>query len=353
MGQFYDFQKSWKIHDLQQKISSFSDCHGLEFLTVPKNSQYRDRLDFVYSQGRLGLYQKKTVEGPSTIVDIKDCAQLSQSLLSWLTDFRQIRWPIEKGSIRLRVGPQGQRGAWLDFANLDIKNLLSQKGPLSELEDQAVVEVGQRRKRLKFPRLVDPQPELWFESHYGNQTVPLYCYIGSFTQPGFQANKILVCQIAEWIQNLGLKKGLEWGAGIGNLSIAVLPFVEQLSVFENDSAAIDCFKKTISEFLPQEESKIAWNVGDFQRSTGLMFHKDQFLLVNPPRSGLRHFLDDLGQSKEKPRAIIYMSCHPDSWTMDSKKLIDFGYSLEEVKILDQFAQTQHYEILSLFKRKEL
>lgn len=125
------------------KESQINLSHPIEFLSAGP-AQLRDRLDFSLEQGRLGLYHKNS----QAIVDLKECVQLSEPLQQWLTEFRNIQWPFDKGSIRLRRGPQGQKGVWLDFANVDIKALLEEKNILHKLLQDSVVEIGQRRKSL-------------------------------------------------------------------------------------------------------------------------------------------------------------------------------------------------------------
>jgi 23S rRNA (uracil1939-C5)-methyltransferase len=44
-----------------------------------------------------------------------------------------------------------------------------------------------------------------------------------------------------------------------------------------------------------------------------------------------------------------MSCYPESMMMDLQKLIQLGYALEKISIVDQFPQTAHYEVLALLK----
>lgn len=108
----------------------------------------RDRVDLVIMQqdGRatIGLYRP----GKKTVADMNSCPQMSPALQDWFQTFRQNLPAITKGSVRLRVAPDGTRGVWLDFANIDVKILLDEGGWLRSLMELAIVEVGQRKKRL-------------------------------------------------------------------------------------------------------------------------------------------------------------------------------------------------------------
>lgn len=349
IGEEDTVQKETKIAQLSSLIQTF-DLPPKELGWLSAGiSGLRDRLDFVWENGQLGLYSNLEKK----IIGIDFCSQLSPALNDWYQEFKKIQWPIKKGSIRLRVGPQGLKGAWLDFANLDIKMLLDEKTVLiSLLKTGAVVEIGQKRKILKIEqdllKLKDPESHLWFESLFQNQKVALFCHIASFTQPSMKANFLIVQQIQNWVSQSGLSKASEFGAGIGNLSLALLGQVESLRIFESDALSLECLKQTLdqSRELQNQFSKINFQVGDHQQKKKIEFERQEVLVVNPPRSGLMGFLETLKDSSEKPSELIYLSCSPTTWSTDGQKLKALGYQLKETFIVDQFPQTQHYEILS-------
>ncbi len=356
IGEEDTVQKETKLAQLSSLIQTFDlPPHDLGWISAGI-SGLRDRLDFVWENGTLGLYSNVDKK----IINIDFCHQLSPALNEWFQEFKKIQWPIKKGSIRLRVGPHGLKGAWLDFANLDIKMLLEEKSVLiSLLKTGAVVEIGQKRKILKIDqdllKLKDPESQLWFESLFQDQKVALFCHIASFTQPSMKANHLILQQIQTWISQSGLLKASEFGAGIGNLSLTLLGLVESLRIFESDALSVECLQQTLNQSPKLKElfNKIDFQIGDHQIKKTIEFEKDEILLVNPPRSGLMGFLETLKDSSEKPSELIYLSCSPATWSSDGQKLQALGYHLKETFIVDQFPQTEHYEILSrwLFQRK--
>lgn len=336
----------------EQSLSSFEPIRTLS----AGPSHLRDRLDFSLNEGRLGLYHKSE----KRIVDLETCEQLSPSLQGWLTDFRHIQWPFKKGSIRLRVGPQGQRGVWLDFANTDIKILLDEKNILKELQKQAFVEIGQRRKIPVWNgseyKLRDPELNEWFQTWVEDSPVSLFCQVASFTQPSLAANKIICDVISGWIKKFPQSRILEFGSGIGNLTIPALAASEYLTACEIDELSLQGLKKTLEELpahLQDLRSKIVIHRGDFQKKLTQDFSEFDGVLVNPPRSGLMNFLEPLEKLKEdqRPPFFIYMSCFPESMVKDLVRLKQCGYELKETYIVDQFPQTSHYEVLGLLQRK--
>lgn len=355
----YSAQAEQKKQHLQGLFTqnNISQPNPVNFYSVG-SAHLRDRLDFTLEEGRLGLYQKHK----HTILDLEHCAQLSPALQGWLTEFRQVHWPFAKGSIRLRVGPQGQKGVWLDLANIDIKYLLEEKNILKKLLHSAFVEIGQRRKipfwtGTEF-KLKDPEMHVWFQTWMNDRPVDLFCQIASFTQPSLKANRLICQQISSWIEAFPKARVLEFGSGIGNLTLPALFSCESLVACEIDKLSLAGLQRTLENLPPdlqQHQIKISIHAGDFQKKLLQDFSQFDVVLANPPRSGLMNFINPLAElpASRRPQFFIYMSCYPESLAKDLSQLQKFGYSLQQVSIVDQFPQTDHYEVLTLLERKEL
>lgn len=353
----YGEQVSKKISELSEllKTAEIPYANKIDFVSAGA-SHLRDRLDFSLEDGRLGLYRKDKKE----ITDLETCAQLSPDLQAWLTEFRTLKLPFKKASVRLRVSPSGERGVWLDLANIDIKSLLDEKNMLHFLQQRAFVELGQRRKVPVWQghefKLKDPEARPWFQTWVGNTAVPLFCQVASFTQPSHLANKLICDIIQSWVGKFPHSRMIEFGSGIGNLTLPALASAAHLTACEVDSLSLDGLERTLERLptaLSHLREKIEIHRGDFQRKLLQDFAKFDGALVNPPRSGLMGFLDPLEKmaDEKRPKFFIYMSCFPESMMTDLKRLKNGGYMVSEMKIVDQFPQTSHYEVLALLQRK--
>lgn len=353
----YDQQIILKIQELHHLLKENSlDFSGeIQFVSAGA-SHLRDRLDFSWSQERLGLYQKDSRD----LVDIETCAQLSPELQKWLSEFRRFKWPVEKASFRLRVNQYGERGVWIDMANIDIKNLLNERSLLQELQDLSFVEIGQRRKvpTLKEGqyKLQDPELNVWFQTWMGTEAVDLYCHVASFTQPSLQANKKIADLISTWVKTNTQGRIIEFGSGIGNLSFPALTYAESLTACEIDQLSLEGLQKTLDHLpvsLKHKKELLQIHRGDFQKKLTQDFSQFDLIMANPPRSGLMNFLNPLEElTKEKrPESFIYMSCFPESMARDMAVLYRCGYKIKELVIVDQFPQTRHYEVLFLLQRE--
>ena len=357
LGETYASQISSKLKDLRNHLQSQALHFPGEIRILSAGHQgLRDRLDFTLQENRLGLFEKNS----RNIADLEFCSQLSPALQDFLTSFRQQAWPFTKASMRLRVGPQGQKGIWLDLANIDVKTLLDEQKILRGLQEQAFVEIGQRRKvpfwtGTEF-KLREPQLNIWFQTWMQDQAVPLYCHVASFTQPSLKANRLIADQIQTWLKaHVGIRV-IEFGSGIGNLTFPALAASDSLTACEIDALSLEGLQKSwdmLSPSLKAKSGELKIHQGDFQKKITKDFRQFDLILANPPRSGLMGFIDSLSElsSEQRPEYFLYMSCYPESLAKDLSRLKEWGYEMKEVSLLDQFPQTTHYEVLTLLQRK--
>lgn len=323
------------------------------------NGGLRDRVDLMIDarsgEYHLGLFDQSHRE----ILDLRECPQMSDALADWHKEFRNIQIPVSRGSIRLRVSPTGQRGVWLDLANIDVKKLLDERSTLDTLRTHAIVEIGQRRKRLVERegslKLTDPTLEAWFETYAepttdAGTTLPLYCTIGSFTQPGFTANRALLAEVHKQISPSQVIA--EFGSGIGNFTLPLATISREVHAYEVDTLALTGLQRSAEQHGLTERIKVF--SGNFQvdRKIPVNFSGVDLILADPPRSGLMKFLDPLekADAKDRPPQFVYVSCFAESFAQDAARLAKMGYRVQDVTLVDQFPQSHHYEIVSSFRR---
>ena len=72
------------------------------------------------------------------------------------------------------------------------------------------------------------------------------------------------------------------------------------------------------------------------------------VLLDPARAGALDCM--LFIAKLKPSHIVYVSCDPVTLARDSQLLLENGYKLDKLGLLDMFPQTGHMESMALFVR---
>lgn len=328
----YQTELQHKKDELKNKLNSVIPIRVKTTNVIPQ----RVRFDLTYKNNILGLYSKE-----KELISIKTCLILNPELqkrYEILQDiFNSQKAPFSIASLRLRLSPiENQKpGLWMDLPNKEVKDLLVEKNFLNILSEKFIIEIGQKRKRLKLDlkgdqhKLVDPKPEVWFKTLGHN----LYSYVGSFTQPCWQSADLLTTTVTEMLEKISSKplRITEYGSGVGQYTIPLLELNHKLNVFESDPLALECLNL---------------NKGDYQLELNAQTAAD-VALVNPPRSGLKEFADRLIASQVKH--IIYISCSVDSLAVDQEKLSS-NYEMKEIYLVDQFPRTKHFESVVLFQR---
>lgn len=340
-----------QAHDKVAHLKNLLFFEQVDFVSKG-TSELRNRVDFTIQNAdkkMMGFYDQN-----KSLIDIAECLQLSPDLQKVYTEFRQIPFSIRKGSVRLRVGPDKQKGCWLDFANLDIKNLLDAGTTLKKLlQLNYHIEVGQKGKTVKLKNeklaLTEPEPKNWFSTLDKNLNIlPLQCLISGFTQPSWLTAQEIAKLMLQWIQDKNLKTALEFGSGIGQFTIPLLSAGMNVDVFESDLQLLD-YLKINAEQLSLKENQLKIHHGDFQNKSAF-FREAAFdlALVNPPRSGLKKFSQEVIRAKAK--YCIYISCFPETMAHDISVFKQAGYKISKVALVDQFPQTHHYESCVLLEK---
>ncbi|MBK7843902.1 MAG: class I SAM-dependent RNA methyltransferase [Bdellovibrionales bacterium] len=351
----FEIQTSLKINQLLSKLEKL----GLSLKFKPKIHSIalgglRDRTDLVIestdNENHIGLYHINS----KNVLDMPDCPQLSPSLRKWFKEFRKDLPPIKRGSVRLRTSPAERFGVWLDFSNKDVKGLLDEQNWLLRLMKKAQVEIGQKRKALYLENgrlsLGKPRHDPWFETYdLSGRSIPLYCSIASFTQPGFRANLRLVNEVVKSVLECGGKRWIELFCGVGNFTIPLAMEKIEMTGFDVDRFALAGAQRSISELKSPIMCDFKYGNANKKLAIPRLDSYDG-LLVDPPRSGLKSVLDHIKDHDRKcrPRHLVYVSCHTPSLCSDLAILFDLGYQLVRATGIDQFPMTPHCEwIVSL------
>lgn len=340
----------------QSKTGRLTELLGL---SAPSLSFYeslssgkRVKTDLTYyqnSEGKaLGFFEKNSNK---KLFNLDRCSHWTSSLEAFFQEIKPLDWPFSKASFRLRIGASGQKALWIDAANKEIKDFMLDTALVQSLLEKFHVEVGQKQKRLIYTdraRLVEAEPDFLFETSFQNQKYALYSFVGSFTQPSFEYNELIMQRIQIWLQKLNVKTVLELGSGIGNITIPLALQADHLVALENSPNSLACLIKNV-EFHKLQD-KVTVVPQNFHTNLDISQKGFDLVFCNPARSGIQGFAQTICHQLNN-KYLIYMSCYPESLKNDFDILkqkfdvVDFG-------IIDQFPKTDHFESLVLFQRKE-
>lgn len=358
-----------KNEQTQYKKSHFTSLWTQAFGNEPTinflrkfETQFRHRADLtiqkISNEQRIGFYKKNS----NDILDIETCPLLSVELNLCYEALRKIEFPIEKGSIRIRVSPAGQTGLWIDFSNEDIKKLLDEKTTLTSLNRIfSSIEIGQKRKKLTASgehfKLSEPAFENWFETYDHNlDPIPLPMNIGGFSQTGFHTNKLLIEVLItelKTIPNYENQTWLELCSGSGNLTFPLMSLVKKVIATEIDKNAVESLTTVAKNLNLMERLRVErTNIHKESSGIGSLLKESTGLLADPPRSGLQDFVKVLEKAdhEDRPQHFIYISCFAETLIADLKKICALGYNVQTITGVDQFPHSSHCEWIVRLKK---
>lgn len=73
------------------------------------------------------------------------------------------------------------------------------------------------------------------------------------------------------------------------------------------------------------------------------------VLIDPARAGAFNAVKNI--AAHKVDKLLYISCDPATMARDAKILLEQGYDLVKLSIMDMFSQTRHVEAMALFSKK--
>lgn len=350
--------------EIETEIKSKIEYISCGEFALRHRTDFTIEYDQIHKQHILGFYDFN-----KKLIPIENCLQLAPELQEIYSQFIKFKFfyneiPLKKGSVRLRVSPTGLKGCWLDFSNLEIKQFLEDQHLLNEILDAGfIIEIGQKGKILNRQngklKLSEPTSKPWFTTlDNKNNSLNLNSLISDFTQPSWITAKALVQVILNWLNKIPqLQTVLEFGPGVGQFTIPFLSQNLHVTACEfNTSAATHLLQNATYHNL---HKNLTLHIGDFHKKQLAVVETDEnaensenlnkfdLVFVNPARSGLQNFTDEI--IKTKAPYLIYVSCFPESMAHDLKKLSDH-YAIKDLKIVDQFPQTLHFETCVLLKR---
>ena len=143
--------------------------------------------------------------------------------------------------------------------------------------------------------------------------------------------------------------GLAWDlyAGVGLFSVALTERFQRVIAVESSAAACKDLRHNLR--VSRAEYVQASTLNYLRQAVERRQPAPDLILLDPPRAGAgveaAKMLADLG-----PRRIVYVSCDPATLGRDLAALIQSGYRLLRLQLVDMFPQTYHMETIAVLQR---
>jgi 23S rRNA (uracil1939-C5)-methyltransferase len=168
---------------------------------------------------------------------------------------------------------------------------------------------------------------------------------GAFVQAVAGAEDTLAAAVMDRIGRP--KRAADLFCGLGTFAFA-LARRSRVSAFDSDQAAVAALQaaaRHASGLKPVEAQ-----VRDLFREplSPLELVPFDAVVLDPPRAGAKAQCEALAKSQVP--GIVYVSCDPATLARDARALVDAGYRLGQVVLVDQFLFTAHVELVMAFTR---
>lgn len=332
--------KSMALTQLFDKFAGGSIELQAPLLSETKHYRRRARFSMLFDkkskQLNIGFRKKQSKQ----IVRIQHCPVLDESLNELLPELskvlNQFSHPMELGHIEL-VNDGQQRIILLRH----LKPLVSKdKEALMQLATQYDAALYLMPEPNHVERLVGE------ESAYTETGSSIAFQPNHFIQVNPTVNRKMVQQAVDWLALESGDQVLDLFCGVGNFTIPIAQTAQyvvgvegidemvkqaQSNAVRNHTAHAHFYQANLEAPLAEQE----WAKKRFNK-----------ILLDPARAGASGIVDQL--STLGAERVVYVSCNPATLARDSQSLIEQGYTLTKLGMLDMFPHTSHLESMALF-----
>ncbi|MCS6122241.1 23S rRNA (uracil(1939)-C(5))-methyltransferase RlmD [Shewanella baltica] len=309
----------------------------------------RARLATLFDRNTKHLSLGFRAASSSNVVPISQCQVLAKPLSDLIVPFakllNQLSAKASLGHLELIAADNGH------FAVLRITKALNDKdlAKLSAFAEQHQIHICLQDNEGQFQgvgaELVLPVYQL-LDDKAESDAVSLSFTPGNFVQVNAQINKAMVAQAMDWLAPAPDERILDLFCGMGNFSLP-------LAKMGADVIGVEGVAEMVTQARVNAKAnnldKLTFYHGDLSADLSLepWMGKIDKLLLDPARAGAFESLQWL--KKMKPRKVVYVSCNPASLARDSAVLLERGYRLQQLGLIDMFPQTHHIEAMALFE----
>ncbi len=172
-----------------------------------------------------------------------------------------------------------------------------------------------------------------------------------FIQATKQGLEKITATICNFIENNFAKKITiaDIYAGFGAYSFGLAHLAKKIYAFEGAQEMVHLIEKNAAK--NSLSSKIETKMRDLILHPISKKELEDFdlAIINPPRNGAAPQAEKIAQSNLKH--LIYVSCNPQSFARDAKILLDSGFVIDKLVVIDQFYSSSHLELVAILSKK--
>ena len=182
-----------------------------------------------------------------------------------------------------------------------------------------------------------------------HQGVYQYVPLGGFMQVNFAANAVLADELRGGAVARGARSFVDAYCGSGNLTLPLLAAGLRGEGVERRVSSVRAAARAARE---QGFGDSEFHARDAQEQAARWLHRAarfDLVVIDPPRAGAREALLPLSELARHHVALC--SCSSASLARDVAALVETGFVLEELCLIDMFPHTEHVEVLAWMRRR--
>ncbi|WP_238081316.1 23S rRNA (uracil(1939)-C(5))-methyltransferase RlmD [Pseudescherichia vulneris] len=241
-----------------------------------------------------------------------------------------------------------------------VELVLADNGPLMVLRHTAPLPAADREKLERFSHSHGVALFLAPESAILEQVsgeLPWYTSDGlrltfsprDFIQVNDKVNQQMVDRALAWLDIQPDDRVLDLFCGMGNFTLPLAKRAASVVGVEGVAALVAKAQENAQQNGLQNVTFFHENLEDDVTKQPWAQHGFTKVLLDPARAGaagvMQHVL------KLSPKKVVYVSCNPATLARDSEALLNAGYTMSHLAMLDMFPHTGHLESMVLFEHK--
>ncbi|GAB1107119.1 23S rRNA (uracil(1939)-C(5))-methyltransferase RlmD [Shewanella algae] len=335
------------LAELFAKLSGLSELPEIgELASAPWHYRRKARLATWYDKQSREFTLGFRAKSSSKVVAIGECpvlaASLSELIKPLAAQLAHLQGVAQLGHVELIETEAGR------FVVLRITRPLvnKDKEKLKAFAGQQGLQLVLQDNQGECEYLTGNQPSYRLSGAEGDELM-LKFNPGNFIQVNGEVNRAMVAKAIDWLQPKAGEHILDLFCGMGNFSLPLAASGARVTGVEGVPAMVEQARQNAKQAgLEGLQFFCADLSADL--STEPWLGKVDKLLLDPARAGAYETLSYL--KNIAPERVVYVSCNPASLARDSVLLLEQGYRLERLCVLDMFPQTHHTEAMALFVR---
>ena len=186
------------------------------------------------------------------------------------------------------------------------------------------------------------------ESYYGlDDGSQLHFMPNDFIQVNGRINQEMILQAIEWLAPDKQDSVLDLFCGIGNFSVPLARYCDGVTGIEGVTEMVERARENARR---NQLSNVFYEHRDLNQTDSLKKlsgGKWNKILLDPARAGAFEVVKQIPALS--PEKVLYVSCNPATFARDTQAMLDGGYQLDKICLMDMFPGTSHTELMALFR----